>query len=151
MFTRRSTLGLLSALPVLGFARPVMAASSEVYSSDGLAIGGTDPVAYFQQADAVPGLAEFALMWRGATWAFASAANMESFEMNPDAFAPQFGGYCAFALAKGALASTVPEAWTIYENRLYLNNSLPVRDEWAADIPGYLAQAAPYWPAILQG
>ena len=150
MFQRRTILGLLTLLPVLGLARSASAATPEVFSQNGLAVSGTDPVAYFLQGAAVPGHLDFALMWHGATWAFASAENMEAFEMNPDAYAPQFGGYCAYALAQGALAPSVPEAWTIYEGRLYLNNSLSVRDQWAADIPGYLALAAGHWPGILQ-
>jgi hypothetical protein len=150
MSSRRAFLGLMAGLPVLGLARPA-AAEPEVFADGGLAINGTDPVAYFTQSAAVPGLPGHVLMWRGATWAFSSPETMDAFEMNPDAYAPQFGGYCAYALAKGALAPSVPEAWTIYEGRLYLNNSLPVRDEWQADIPGYLALAAPLWPSILQG
>ena len=148
--TRRACLGLLSGLPLLGLARPAWAASPEVFAMDGLAIGGTDPVAYFEQNAPVPGVSDFALMWRGATWVFASADSMEAFEMNPDAYAPQFGGYCAYALAQGSLAASVPEAWTIYQHRLYLNYSVAVRQHWQADIPGYLAQASAYWPAILR-
>lgn len=151
MIQRRAVLGLLAAYPAFGLANPALAASPEVFSKDGLAIGGTDPVAYFRQGAAVQGQIDYALMWHGATWAFASAANMEAFEMNPDAFAPQFGGYCAYALAQGALVSTVPEAWTVHQDRLYLNFSLSVRDEWSADIPGFLALAAKNWPARLQG
>ncbi len=158
MIQRRTILGLLATLPVLGpvlspmlwLAGPALAAAPEVYSQAGLAISGTDPVAYFRDGAAVRGHLDFALMWHGATWAFATAENMEAFEMNPDAYAPQFGGYCAFALAQGTLASTVPDAWTIYQGRLYLNYSLSVRDQWTADIPGNLARAAERWPGILQ-
>lgn len=152
--TRRSCLGLLAGLPVLAVAlavaRPVWAAAPEVFSVQGLALGGTDPVAYFTRNTAVPGLPDHVLMWRGATWAFSTAETMDAFEMNPDAYAPQYGGYCAFALAKGALAPSVPEAWTIYQGRLFLNASLTVREAWLADVPGYLALADPHWPAILQ-
>lgn len=147
---RRASLGLIASLPLAAWARPARAATAEVFAADGLAIGGTDPVAYFRQNAAVPGRPDYALMWHGATWVFASAETMEAFEMDPDAFAPQFGGYCAYALAQGSLAPSVPEAWTIYQDRLYLNFSLAVRQEWLADIPGYLALAAPLWPAILQ-
>lgn len=150
MSSRRAFLGLLSGLPALGLARPV-AAAPEVFADTGLAINGIDPVAYFTQSVAVPGLTDHVLMWRGATWAFSSAETMDAFEMNPDAYAPQFGGYCAFALAHGSLSPSIPEAWTIYAGRLYLNYSLPVRDEWQADIPGFLALADAQWPAILQG
>lgn len=151
MIQRRTVLGLLTAIPAIGLGSPSMAAAPEVYSVGGLAIGGTDTVAYFRQSAAVPGRAEFALMWHGAIWSFASAENMERFEMNPDAYAPQFGGYCAYALSQGALASTIPEAWTIYQQRLYLTNSLSARTQWTTDIPGFLSRAAEHWPTVLQG
>lgn len=148
MSSRRAFLGLMAGLPAMGLARPA-AAAPEVFADAGLAINGTDPVAYFTQAAVIPGLPDHVLMWRGATWAFSSAETMDAFEMNPDAYAPQFGGYCAYALAQGSLASSVPEAWTIYNGRLYLNYSLSVRDDWLADVPGYLALATAQWPAIL--
>jgi YHS domain-containing protein len=150
MTNRRSVLALLAAAPALPFlARPAMAMEPEVFSDGGLAIRGTDPVAYFREGAAVAGDASHQLMWHGATWTFASTENMLAFEMNPDAYAPQFGGYCAFALAQGALASTDPQAWTINEGKLYLNYSLGVRDRWSTDIPGNVAKAEGFWPDIL--
>jgi len=147
MLNRRAFVGLLAASPLL--ARPAFAASPEVFDVDGIAIRGTDPVAYFDQMAPVAGSAAFSLMWKGATWHFASADNMARFEADPDAYAPQYGGYCAFALSKGALASTVPEAWTIYEGKLYLNNSVNVRTIWSEDIPGNIARADANWPKVL--
>lgn len=147
-FTRRATLGCVTALPWLR-PGPAWAASPEVFAENGLAIGGTDPVAYFQQARAVAGVPIHALMWRSATWTFASAATRDAFEMNPVAFAPQFGGYCAHALARGELSPTLPEAWAIYEGRLYLTHNLAARTAWAADPGGQIALATGHWPAIL--
>lgn len=151
MIQRRRLLGLLTALPVLGLARAVRAATPEVFSRDGLAIGGTDPVAYFLNGAAVPGQIELALMWHGATWTFATAENMEIFEMNPAAFAPQFGGYCAQALTQGKLSPTVPEAFALFQGRLYLIHDLRTRDIWASDIAANLARATAHWPAALAG
>ncbi len=68
---------------------------------------------------------------------------------NPEAYAPQYGGYCAYALSQGALASSVPEAWTIHEGKLYLNYSVNVRQIWSQDIPENIARADAQWPAIL--
>ena len=102
MLNRRHVLGLLAATPLL--ARPAFAASPQVFAVDGVAIRGTDPVAYFDQMMPVAGKADHALMWNGAQWLFASAENMAKFEANPEAFAPQYwwllclcdaeGGYC---------------------------------------------------------
>ncbi|KIQ69042.1 YHS domain-containing (seleno)protein [Wenxinia marina] len=95
------------------------------------------------------GSAAHRLMWRGAVWHFASAANLAAFEGDPVRFAPRYGGYCAFALARGALAPTVPDAFTIHEGRLYLNYSLGIRSLWQADLQGHIRAADGHWPQIL--
>lgn len=149
MISRRLFLAAMAATPLL--ARPAIAASPDIFAVEGVAIRGSDPVAYFTQQMPVAGSKNFALMWRGAYWHFASAENRAKFEMNPEAFAPQYGGYCAYAASKGAIATTVPEAWTIYEGKLYLNYSVAVRGIWSQDIPANIALADANWPAILQG
>lgn len=148
---RRHFLTLSAAMPValsLG-AGPARAAAPKIFQTMGVAINGTDPVAYFTDGEPVAGDLSHQLDWYGATWVFASAENRDRFEADPKAYAPRFGGYCALAAAKGALASTVPEAWTIYEDRLYLNNTLRAREIWLQDIPGNIAAAEANWPAIL--
>lgn len=147
MLTRRSVLGLLAASPFI--AKPAFAASPEVFSDGAGAIRGTDAVAYFTEGVPVAGSADHVLMWRGAEWHFESAENMAVFEMNPSAYAPQYGGYCAFALSKGSLASTDPDAWTIVDGKLYLNYSVNVRTVWSEDIPGNIMKADGHWPTVL--
>lgn len=150
MLTRRMLLSAAAAIPAAAmFTRPVLAAEPSVFSVDGVAIRGADPVAYFTEGAPVIGSPEHALMWEGTTWHFASAENMELFMANPNAYAPQYGGYCAFALSKGSLASSDPEAWTVYDGKLYLNYSVNVRQVWAEDIPGNIALADAQWPAVL--
>ena len=119
------------------------------FNVDGIAIRGTDPVAYFDQMAPVVGSSDHSLMWKGAEWQFSSAENLKNFEANSMAYAPQYGGYCAFALSKGALATTDPDAWTIYEGKLYLNYSANVRKIWSQNIPGNIALADANWPTIL--
>ena len=89
-------------------------------------------------------------MWKGATWRFASAANRTAFEMNPKAYAPQYGGYCAYAVSRGYTAKIEPDAWRIVDGKLYLNYSRSVRTHWAADVPGNIAKANANWPAVLK-
>ena len=144
---RRTFLAASAAALVLPAA--LRAASPEVFQTGGLALGGTDPVAYFTEGAPVPGASQHALSWRGATWQFASAANRARFEMDPDAFAPRYGGYCAFAMASGYIADSVPEAWSVVDGALYLNLSLSVRERWLADPAGFIARADANWPAAL--
>ena len=84
-----------------------------------------------------------------ATWRFSSEENRAAFAANPEAYAPQYGGYCAYAVSQGYTASTTPEAWTIVEDKLYLNFSTSVRRRWERDIPGHIAAANANWPDVL--
>lgn len=150
MTTRRSFLGYAIALPVSGlFATQASARTAEIFNTAGIAIHGYDPVAYFKVGNVVDGTDAHALRWMGVTWRFSNAANMAAFEADPHRFEPQFGGYCAYAMSKGAIANTVPEAWTIHQGKLYLNFSTGVREIWRQDMGGYIEAAKKYWPAIL--
>lgn len=148
--TRRALFAAVLTIPIAGtILRPALAAEPEIFAPGGVAMSGYDPVAYFTDGHPVMGKAANALRWRGAVWYFATAEAMEAFEMNPVAYAPQYGGYCAYAMSKGAIAPTVPEAFTIHDGRLYLNFSTEVRTIWGADIPGNIALADSHWPSAL--
>lgn len=150
MTTRRTFLSALGAAPVaLALSAPVRAATPEIYAEGGIAIDGTDPVSYFAEGRPAAGDPAHELAWRGATWRFASAGNLARFEADPEAYAPQYGGWCAWAVAEGYTASTVPDAWRIVDGRLYLNFSRGVQRRWERDIPGNIARADANWPAVL--
>lgn len=140
------SLAAIGASMVPGLA---WADSAPVFNTDGVAIHGYDPVGYFMLGDAIDGNDAYQLKWQGAMWRFSTAQNMAAFEAKPRTYAPQYGGYCAFAMSKGAIATTVPEAWTISEGKLYLNYSTGVRKRWRKDIPGNVAAADTHWPGIL--
>ncbi len=120
-------------------------------SASGLAIRGTDPVAYFTEGKAIKGDSQYESEWQGATWRFASVENQELFESDPEAYAPQYGGYCAKGLSEGNVVSIDPEAWKIVDNKLYLNYSPEVQQQWVRDIPGNIAKADANWPDVLIG
>lgn len=149
MLTRRTFVTLALALPALGLASRARAAEPAVFQQGGLALGGTDPVAYFTQGAPVMGDRALATDWMAARWTFASAENRDAFVADPERYAPAFGGYCAFAASRGYLAPTIPEAWRIYEGRLYLNATLRARELWLAELPGVIAAGEANWPAIL--
>ena len=140
---------------VFGFvvgAPPAALAKDPVYTStfSGLAVSGYDPVAYFTAGKPVEGSSDFETEWNGATWRFSSAENLAAFEADPKVYAPQYGGYCAWAVSQGYTASTVPEAWRIVDGKLYLNYSLSVQSRWEGDIPGNIANADANWPGVLK-
>lgn len=150
MLTRRTLLTTAAAAASTAvFTRPVLSQEAMMFADNGVAIRGADTVAYFSQGATVKGSSEHAVIWAGATWQFSSADNLEVFMGNPYAFAPQFGGYCAFNLSLGELKSSDPEAWSVYDGKLYLNHSLGVRELWSSDIPRHVALADANWPGIL--
>ena len=122
-----------------------------VFTVDGLAIRGIDPVAYFEDRRPVAGDAAIKAEWNGATWRFASAGNRNAFVDEPERFAPQYGGFCAWAVAaKGKLYSTQPKNWSIVEDRLFLNFNDDIQRRWQADIPGFIARADMRWPEVVK-
>lgn len=141
----------LAASPSIAPTTLAAFASEKVYSSWGTAIKGTDPVAYFTEGKPVEGDSDYEHEWNGATWRFASAENRALFVANPEKYAPQYGGYCAWAVASGYTASTDPEAWKIVDGKLYLNYSKSVQSKWAKDIPGNIIKGDANWPGIEAG
>lgn len=128
------------------------AAQPEVYTGrfSKLAVDGYDPVAYFVSGAPVKGSSEFSLDYKGATWKFASAENLEKFKADPAAYAPQFGGYCAWAVAHGYTARGNPNFWAVVDGKLYLNYDGGVQKQWQEDVPGFIAQANANWPDVLK-
>ncbi len=152
MIRRRTILVSIATFAFAGSSISALAGKPQIYtnSSTGIAINGYDPVAYFTAGKPVEGLPKFSTQWRGAKWHFSSEANKAKFIAAPQKYAPQYGGYCAFAVSYGSTATTVPQAWSIVDNKLYLNNSLGVRSRWKTDIPGHIKRANANWPGVLQ-
>ena len=121
---------------------------SNIYNTKDGAINGYDPVAYFTEGKPVKGNKEFVHSWNNAEWHFASKKNQEDFAQNPEKYAPQYGGYCAFGCSEGHKAPTDPDAWTIVDNKLYLNYDTSVKALWSKDIPGHIKKADSNWPRV---
>ncbi|MEG3619074.1 YHS domain-containing (seleno)protein [Magnetovibrio sp. PR-2] len=136
-------LGLTQALPA--FAKDAIFTAT--FSNT--AVKGYDAVAYFTEGRAVKGTDDFELQWKGVDWNFSNAENLAAFKANPERFAPQYGGYCAWAVSQGYTASTDPKAWSIVEGKLYLNYSKNVQNTWAQNIPVNIAKADGNWPGVL--
>lgn len=141
----------ISAAAIAAWPRAASAAKPEIFTGlvKGVAAGGYDTVAYFSAGKPVRGEKQFVTTWKGAAWRFASRDNLEAFEADPAKYAPQYGGYCAYAVSRGYTAKGDPEAWTVVGGKLYLNYSLDVRKTWSEDIPGNIAKANGNWPSVL--
>jgi YHS domain-containing protein len=128
------------------------ARSPEIYTGllTATAVGGYDPVAYFTDGKPVEGRRDIIYEWKGATWRFASERNRDAFKADPHAYAPQYGGYCAWAVSQGYTAKGDPKHWRVVAGKLYLNYDARVQRDWAKDIPGNVVKADRNWPQVLE-
>lgn len=126
---------------VLLAASVVSASAGQYFERNGAAIEGYDPVAYFTEQKAVKGSPDFSAEHEGSTFYFASEAHREAFANDPEKFAPQYGGYCAYGMTKEYKAAIDLEALTVLGDRLSLNYSESVRAQWLSDVQGYVRQA----------
>ena len=129
----------------------LQARSPEIYTGifASTAVGGYDPVAYFTEGKPIQGKSDISLTWKGVTWRFASEKNRDLFKAKPEAYAPQYGGYCAWAVAHGYTAKGDPRYWKLVEGKLYLNYDGRVQKDWEKNIPGNIAKGDKNWPTVL--
>ena len=114
------------------------------------AVDGYDPVSYFTDGKPVEGSSEFEAEYAGATWRFVSAEHRDAFLAEPARYAPQYGGYCAWAVAQGYTAKGDPLNWRIVDGKLYLNYNASVQQKWVTDIPGNIKAGNANWPTVLE-
>lgn len=117
--------------------------------AQGVTLKGYDAVAYFTEGKAVAGLPQFEFTWGGARWRFATAANRDRFAKAPEQFAPQFGGYCAWAVSRNYTADIDPQAFAVVDGKLYVNYSTFVQARWRLDRAGNIAKGHQNWPGLL--
>ncbi len=142
---------MIAAILVLNvFITDTAYAKKPVYSGgkERAAIRGYDSVAYFTEKRPVKGSVDFSLNHNGAKWLFSTQQNLETFKANPEKYMPQYGGYCAYAVSNGSTASSKPEYFTIYNDKLYLNYNKTVYSKWVKGKDGYIDEANLKWPKI---
>ncbi len=138
---------LLAVQPNLAAAEKSM---TNVSGATGIAINGYDPVAFFTESKPVHGDPGIQAKHEGATYLFSSEANKKSFEKSPSKYAPQFGGYCAYGIAVGALFPIEVETWQVIDGKLYFNLNPQIVEAFKADTKGNIAKAEKNWPGILK-
>ena len=149
LLVRSSVVSSVLALGLLATAALQPAAAGNIwFTGSEAAVRGYDAVAYFTEGRPVEGKRKFAHRWMDTEWRFASAVNRDLFAAKPEKYAPQYGGWCAWAVANGYTASTDPHAWKIVDGRLYLNYSKSVQRQWNGNIPDHIARGDRNWPGI---
>lgn len=114
------------------------------------ALNGFDPVAFFTDGKPVNGSPAIAAEHRGATYYFATEGHKQLFAANPEKYAPQFGGYCAYGVAVGKLFPVDISTWQVRDGKLYLNLNPDILKTFNSDVAGNLAKAGRNWPGLVQ-
>ncbi len=131
---------------------PQLAAHAEppVYTAplSKVAVQGHDVVAYFKDGKPVKGNAKYVVTHQGAEFRFATAANRDAFKADPAKYAPQYGGYCAWAVSQGYHAKGDARFWSIENGKLYLNYNAKVQTDWEKDRAGFITKGDQQWPLI---
>jgi YHS domain-containing protein len=135
-----------AVLVIAAFAANVHA--GEFYEKEGVAIKSYDVVAYFKDKKPVKGSSKHKAEYKGSVFHFSSKANRDVFTANPAKYAPQYNGFCAFGTAGGYKAAVDPAAFTIVNDKLYLNYNKDVQKQWRADIPNLVVKADKNWPEV---
>ncbi|RBW46500.1 YHS domain protein [Psychromonas sp. B3M02] len=139
---------MLQVTLLMGFALLQSAnAADAIYTSyfSNKAAGGYDVVAYFTENKPVEGDSKYTLEYQGADWYFSSADNLALFKGDPEKYAPQYGGYCAWAMASDNTAPGKPAFWSVYKGKLYLNYDESVQATWVNDKDKFIEQADLNW------
>lgn len=110
-----------------------------------LAVKGYDVVAYHKENKAIKGSEKYSYKYQKAEWHFSSEENLNLFKENPTAYVPQYGGYCAFAVASGDAADIDPKVFSIHEGKLYLNYNPEIGKKWEANKLEFIKKADIYW------
>ena len=150
---RKHPLKAFCALMIMLIGGAVQPADAKDYIYTGSfsdnAVGGYDTVAYFKENKAVKGSDQFKTSYKGADWLFASQQKLDLFKANPDQYAPQYGGYCAYAVGeKKQLVSADPTQFTLVNGKLYLNYDEEIKNIWLAKKDAFISQADVNWPII---
>jgi len=147
-------------LAIIGVTSSLLAAGTALAGSEtnvssgftikgpGLAVHGYDVVAYFTKGQPTIGRAKHSIVYKDATYRFASEEHLEAFEDNPEKYQPQYGGYCAYGVAVGAKFDGDPLLWRIVDGKLYLNLNEEIQATWKKDTPGHIKKADGNWTKI---
>jgi YHS domain-containing protein len=118
---------------------------------NGVIMKGCDAVAYFEQGKPVKGNPAIKSIYEGATYLFASEADKATFDKDPAKYVPQYGGFCAYGVVKGALDDFEDMAVsTIYKGKLYLCGNQSALDIFKNNIESNIEKADANWRQLTE-
>jgi YHS domain-containing protein len=115
---------------------------------DGVAVKGYDVVAYFTEKKPIKGDPQYSYQYKGATYNFVSTVHVNLFARNPEAYLPQYGGYCTVGTSMGHKADIDPESWAVIDGKLYLNSSKGAQKLFDKDPQSAIKKADQNWAKL---
>ncbi|SEE04131.1 hypothetical protein SAMN05444353_0467 [Polaribacter dokdonensis DSW-5] len=105
----------------LSFSSVIFSQSIDYNTKRGYVAEGFDVVAYFTESKPIEGKKDFTVTYSDVRFKFSKLENLKLFKSNPEKYIPQYGGYCAYALAvKGKKVSINPKTFEVRDGKLYL-------------------------------
>jgi len=139
--------GLLAAI-ILSFSAASTAADETSVDANSVILSGYDAVTYFTADKPIKGYAGISTVHNGAIYHFSSEANRDAFNANPDKYAPQYGGFCAYGAALGRKFPVDPTVFEVVNDKLYVNNSAAVAETWNEERDENILEADSQWKKI---
>lgn len=146
--TMLTALAVSVTAPMTAQAQDQNSSSAVNFDTQGIALHGYDPVAYFTLKTPTLGTAAYSHVFEGVSYRFSSKEHLEKFKAHPAKYAPQFGGFCAMGVVLEKKLDGDPQAWRVVDDKLYLNVNKDIQKKWLEDVPGHIAKAGKTWPEI---
>lgn len=143
----KSAAAIVTAV-IISFSSTANAGHDTETDANDVILAGYDAVAYFTEGKPVRGKAEHTSVHNGAIYRFNSARNRNTFRADPERYAPQYGGFCAYGMTFGKKFEVDGKAWEIVDGKLYVNKNKRVYKTWAKNIPAHIDQANAKWPSV---
>lgn len=116
--------------------------------ANGVALGGYDPVAYFDSGKPTHGVPAISASFGGARYLFSTAGHRRTFLKDPSKYVPEFGGFCVVGAAFGEKVDVDPETGKVVNGKLYLNNSAQALAIFDKNQGGTITKAQQNWPVV---
>ena len=140
----------MTAIIAIAFSSWAHASEQVEIDENDVILAGHDAVAYFTEKKPVLGLAKYTSVHNGAIYRFSSAKNRDKFAKNPEKYAPQYGGFCAYGMTFGKKFEVDGKAFQVVDGKLYVNKNRSVYSTWKKDIPKHISEANSEWHTVEQ-
>ena len=143
------------SMPTICQCQPRQEASGAHINKDKrqVALSGYDPVSYFTDGQPLKGKSNLSHTYRTTQYLFANPANLAAFKSNPEAYLPQYGGWCAYAMGRnGDKVKIDPMTYKLVDGKLYLFynfRSTNTLDDWNKDEGNLKNKADRHWKKLV--